>query len=231
MIVLGIETTTKIGSVALAQDDHVAEHMLPGQMNHSEKILVAIDHLLKSQHVAIKDVQRVAVSVGPGSFTGIRIGVTVGRIIGQITAKETVAVSTLDALAFSVKGQKEIVCPLINAIAGEVYYAFYEQGTLMKKISPYVVSDGKTLCKAAAQFERKVLFLGEGLMYQQAYIQDVMKEKALFAGRDVWMPRAGAISCLGSLARPLHWSKLSPHYIRPSEAERMWKGRGRNKTL
>lgn len=225
MRVLGIETTTRVGSVALAENGRVkGEADLKGELNHAEKLLPVIDSLLNKLRTNIDQIQRVAVSLGPGSFTGQRIGITVARVISQMREKEVVGVSTLDSLVFSLPGKERFICPLINAISGQVFCAFYSnEGGSWQRKSEYLMMTIPELCRQVNLKKSQVLFTGEGLFSHREELAHTLGDKAFFAPQIYWRPQAACVALMGERLKSLPWRKLLPLYIRPSEAELKWK--------
>lgn len=129
MLVLAIDTATKIGSVSLYDDKIgvIGELNLYIKVNHSAIIMSMIDNLFKMTKLSIKDVDRVAVTVGPGSFTGIRIGVAVAKGLCYGTSKSIVGINELDLLVQNIEAGEGLVIPLLDARKERVYYSIYEK--------------------------------------------------------------------------------------------------------
>ncbi len=226
MIILGIETSTKIGSVALADKGEIlVETDLSGVMNHSEKLLPAIEKIMAFRKIGFTEISRIAVSIGPGSFTGLRIGLTVARTLAQMLRKKVVGIPTLDCLAAMVPAREALVCPLISAIQGQVYYALYQgsAGQRPKKITDYRLAPIKELEQDLKKRQQKVIFTGEALFSIQASLLKIFPDKSSFTVPEVWRPTAAWVSLLGSWYKSQSWPNLVPYYIRPSEAELNWK--------
>ena len=226
MIVLGIETSTKIGSVALSRDRTLlAGTDLAGAMNHSEKLLPAIEKIMSAKKITFAAIDRIAVSSGPGSFTGLRIGITVARTMAQMLHKEVVSIPTLDCLAAMAPASESLVCPLISAIQGQVYYALYRcsAGQGCKKITGYHLVSLEKLIQDLKNRTPKIIFTGEALSAVQEKLAQELPGKADFTAPNIWRPTASWISLLGGNYKPLPWGKVVPYYIRPSEAELRWK--------
>lgn len=123
MLVLAIDTATKIGSVALYDDKTgvIGEINLYVKVNHSNVIMDAVDSLFKLSGLTIKDVDRIAVTIGPGSFTGIRIGTAIAKGLAYSLKKPIVGVNELDVLAHMGENREDIIVPLIDARKERVY--------------------------------------------------------------------------------------------------------------
>src|SRR5512142_2379760 len=126
MYVLGIETSTKTGSVAVVSDKAViAQYSLNIEITHSERLMSTVDRVLKDTGIALSQLDGFAVATGPGSFTGLRIGVSTVKGLAFATGKPVAAVPTLFALAWNVPHAAWPVCPLLDARKKEVYAAVY----------------------------------------------------------------------------------------------------------
>ena len=139
MLILGIDTSTKVGSVALFDDKKgvLAEVIINTKSNHSATIMNAIDYILNLADCSVDDLDKVAVTVGPGSFTGIRIGIAIAKALVFKKDIKMTAMNTLDLLAYETAYKGKILS-LIDARKERAYYALYEN---MEKISEY--SDGE----------------------------------------------------------------------------------------
>ena len=127
MKVLGIDTATMMGSIGLIDDEGaIAEYSLNIRATHSERLMPAIDRLLKDSGIMPKDIDGFAVSIGPGSFTGLRIGLATVKGFAMGCNKPVAAVSTLEALAFNLAYAEYLICPILDARRNEVYAAMFK---------------------------------------------------------------------------------------------------------
>ena len=144
MNILGIETATQVCSVALLEDKTLLGELSINQKNvHAEKLFGLIQQLLANNQLNPKKINAVAISIGPGSFTGLRIGLSAAKgFVFAVNAK-LVAVSTLQALAKRAPEDKKIICTLIGARKGESYYAVYERKgrEIVEKEPPCVLAN------------------------------------------------------------------------------------------
>ncbi len=127
MIVLGIDTSGYVNAVGVADGDRVlADRTFPAKTDSLEQIVDNIDSTLKSAGMGLKDVQGIGVGLGPGSWTGIRVGVTVGKMLAFSTGKPVAGIPTLEALAYSARSESQLICAVISAgIKDAIYAAFY----------------------------------------------------------------------------------------------------------
>ncbi|OGP91644.1 MAG: tRNA (adenosine(37)-N6)-threonylcarbamoyltransferase complex dimerization subunit type 1 TsaB [Deltaproteobacteria bacterium RBG_16_48_10] len=226
MKILGIDTSTSCGSVGLIDDDSVISDCLLGNsITHSERLLHSIEHVLKQSRWAIEDLDGWAISLGPGSFTGLRIGVSTIKGLAFATRKPVAGIPTLDALASNVSPTPYLICPILDARKGEVYTAFYryEEDTL-KKLSAYQAINPEHLTK---KIEEKTIFLGTGAKTCGDYLRNAIPALATFVPGSLNLPRGAVIARLGleriQRHEVLDLSTFTPIYVRASEAEIKWK--------
>ncbi|MCK5254494.1 MAG: tRNA (adenosine(37)-N6)-threonylcarbamoyltransferase complex dimerization subunit type 1 TsaB [Deltaproteobacteria bacterium] len=226
MKLLAIETSTMIGSVALTDDNElVAEYQIGIKATYSDTLFPMIDHILKNANVSIQEVDAFALAKGPGSFTSLRIGISVIKGLALANNKPVIAIPSLDALAHNMCFSNMLICPLIDARRDEVYTAFYkrEEGHTLKKLTPDRAIVPEILLD---EIREEVVFLGDGTDLYKDLIIRKLKEKALFSPLHLKYPRASAIAQLAF--KKLNVNEVSdievmtPLYVRPPEAETKW---------
>ncbi|HNU71732.1 MAG TPA: tRNA (adenosine(37)-N6)-threonylcarbamoyltransferase complex dimerization subunit type 1 TsaB [Thermodesulfobacteriota bacterium] len=224
MNVLGIETATQTGGIAIANEKGLlSEYSLCVGATHSGRLLPALDYVLKNSGLSLHEIDVLAVSLGPGSFTGLRIGICTAKGLALAAGKPITGIYTLDALVDVYRGTDAIVCPMLDARKKEVYTAAYRTsriGELQVLQPPRAVAPERFL---KSLHEDSVLFLGEGSVLYRALIEQALGSRAVFAPAHLNQPRAAAIALLGlSQAKKgnfLSASSLTPLYVRPSDAE------------
>jgi tRNA threonylcarbamoyladenosine biosynthesis protein TsaB len=226
MKVLGIDTSTLCGSVGLIQDDQIiSECLFNIPVTHSERLLGTINLVLREARCAINDLDGWAISLGPGSFTGLRIGVSTVKGLVFATRKPVAGVSTLDVLASRISPTPYLICPIIDARKREVYTAFYryEDGNLPKRQTEYKAVSPEDLIK---KIEERTIFVGDGV---KTYGDDIGKSLfplAVFAPAPLHVPHGSDVARLGlellQKGKRLDLASFIPIYIRPSEAEMKW---------
>ena len=226
MKLLAIETSTMIGSVALTDDNELlAEYQIGIRATYSDILFPAIDHILKSANVAIQEVDAFALAQGPGSFTALRIGISVIKGLALANNKPVIAIPSLDALAHNMCFSDILICPLIDARRDEVYTAFYkrEDGHTLKKLTPDRAIVPEILLD---EIREEVVFLGDGTDLYKDLIVRKLKEKVLFSPLHLKYPRASAIAQLAfkklNLNEVSDIEVMTPLYVRPPEAETKW---------
>ncbi len=232
MKILGIETATRTGSVAVMDEGGVvAEYTLNIELTHSERLMSTVDRVLSDTGIKIADIDGFAVSIGPGSFTGLRIGLAAVKGLALVTGKPVAPVPTLKALAWNLPHAEYPICPLLDARKKEVYAALYrfEESGLTEVMGESVIS----LKELGARLTDRTIFTGEGAHLFRDDIRSLFGERALFAPASARVPSAASVAELGMLqlkagshADP---DSLTPLYIRRPEAEVAWEKRSRSR--
>ena len=222
MRVLGIDTSTLMGSVALLDGEVVvAEYSLSVSTTHSERLLSTIHRLFDESGSTVTALDALAIAVGPGSFTGLRIGLATAKGLALASGHPLVGVPTLDALAWGVPFAAYPVCPLLDAKKGEVYTALYRHRHRdLERLTEYrALSPDRLLM----ELEGPICFLGDGVLAYRERIVEVMGDRAYFVPPPRSYPSGACVAELG--ARRLAQGDLGdpvalvPMYVRPSEAE------------
>jgi len=186
MKILAIDTSTDYLSLAISDGEKtIARYHRPTHRNHSRLIIPTISNLVKKAKLKIRNIGAFAVSIGPGSFTGLRIGVVTVKALAYALGKPIVTVPTLDVIAQNAKSFRGVICPVIDARKSKVYACLYKSdGNIVKKISKYLLLPAGELLKKTAAYD-KVLFLGDGvgLLGSQVKVKN-------------WHPKAGTVAGL-----------------------------------
>ena len=232
MYILGIETATRTGGVAIVSEDGVlAEYTLNIEVTHSERLMSTVDRVFKDTGLRMASIDGFGVSIGPGSFTGLRIGLSTVKGLAFTTGKPVAAVPTLKALAWNTPHARYPVCPLLDARKKEVYAALYryDGGELVQDLPETVLP----LAELAERVAGEVLFTGEGARLFAGDIERLFAGRALFAPRSATVPSAAGIAEIAlamiSVGRQTGPDGLSPMYIRRPEAELAWEKRERSR--
>jgi tRNA threonylcarbamoyladenosine biosynthesis protein TsaB len=193
MNILSIDTTTPWSSVAVLRDGEVcAEHRLREDGGHARTVFVAIEHLIRALGLAPSDIDAYAVAVGPGSFTGVRIGISTVQGLALGSSRPCLGLTSLVGLAAKLQGTgASSLVPMIDAYREQVYGAVYD-GSLHPRVEP-AAADPETLL---ARLEGPVAVLGDGALRYRARIEAVRPD-ALFVARTPFIAAA-----LGRVAHP-----------------------------
>lgn len=228
MYILGIETSTKTGSVAIVSENGViAQYSLSIEVTHSERLMSTVDRVLKDTGLAIADMSGFAVAIGPGSFTGLRIGLAAVKGLAFATSKPVAAVPTLRALALNLPFAAYPVCPMLDARKNEVYAAVYRfEGAALEQVMPETAISIKELSQ---RMSGKIVCTGEAAHIYRLELQEQFGERALIAPISAILPSAATVAAIGlemiTSGMQADPDNLTPLYIRRPEAEVAWEKR------
>lgn len=221
MLVLAIDTATKIGSVALYDDKTgvIGEINLYVKVNHSNVIMDAVDSLFKLSGLTIKDVDRIAVTIGPGSFTGIRIGTAIAKGLAYSLKKSIVGVNELDVLAHMGENREDIIVPLIDARKERVYFSKYRYiDNILLREEEY--KDGELREILDDLKGKKVTFIGDGATVNEKLINEILEKDYTIFSKANSIPRAGVAAQISLRLPEDNLYTLEPLYVNKSQAER-----------
>ncbi len=225
-LTLSIETSNPAGGVALLEQGRpLAEFFLRGSQTHSRRLMMSCHFLLEHCGITFKDLSLVTVSLGPGSFTGLRIGLATAKGLAYALKIPLVGVSTLDAMASQVVAcEGELICPVQHARFNEVYVALYraDGNGSAQRITPYKAVTPEEM-SAMLPMER-IWMLGDALDLHWEDILRVLGDRVRRVPAHLDASRASTVGCLGyeelrRLGRGHDLHSLTPFYVRPSEAE------------
>jgi tRNA threonylcarbamoyladenosine biosynthesis protein TsaB len=223
-VILAMETATMCGSIGLVADKRcLAEFSLQTGETHSRRLLAGVDWLLQETGLDWPAIDAVAVSLGPGSFTGLRIGLATAKGLAMAANAKLIGVGTLDGLAAQLfAAGKFLICPVLDARKKEVYCGFYRcdvQG-IPRLQEEWCVISPEALC---AMIEEPVVLLGDGAAVYKDIFRDRLGEHLLVPPPGIYFPRAATIGMLAVEKWQqnifLDPASAEPIYIRSSEAE------------
>lgn len=210
--ILAIETSGSTFSLALAEDSRlVSEVFWYSGLSHSERLIPALDRMLADAGWKLEAISTIAVSVGPGSFTGIRVGLSCARTLAQTLSLPLAGMTTLDLLAAAVPSGPYRVIPVIDALRGEVFAAG-------ARGEPAIVP----VKEMKAFFKKQkgpLMFVGNAVETHKEEINKAFGKQALFAHSNLNYPRAGVLALAARCLPSHHYSRIHPLYIRRSWAE------------
>ncbi len=232
MIVLGIDSSTSVASVALVEDGCLrGEITVNIGLTHSEQLLPLIDDVLVQTKMKLQDVTGIAVASGPGSFTGLRIGMATAKGLAQGGKILLTGVPTLLALAYTMKGCSGLVSPVLNARKQEVYTTLFRfGGEKTEQLVPYRAVCPQEWVKELSSYGEPVVLVGDGTMVYADIWEEVLGQNAFLPLPGVLQARAATVAWLGEKRLREEGGEdiysLKPMYLRPSEAEARLKKRG-----
>lgn len=244
MIILAIDTSSEVASVALLEGIKVIwQRKSHDKKTHSQLLMPIISEAITQSEIDISQIDVFAAVTGPGSFTGLRIGVTTIKALAYSTGKKVVAVNSLDSLALNVNEQAEFICPIIDARNDHVFTAIYKSTNSSKYASAssdlkpisgfpeivhdYAVLSIDSLCQLLIKKNAKVVFSGNGLKKYREYFARNLGDN--FVPCDDGQDEASAVSA-GLIAyqkiidgKSIDCYDMNVNYMRPSQAERLFK--------
>ena len=229
MKILAVDTSSAVATAAISDGDKlICECVLNNKLTHSQTIMPIIDDVLKRSELSPYDIDIFAVANGPGSFTGLRIGVTTIKGLAHATQKPVVGVNTLEALAYNLPFCPYIISPIMDARREQVYNAFYRvSGSKVEEIVSTRAIALSDCLEELKKYNEKVVFLGDGVPVFREKISEALGDNALFAPQVANAQRASAVAEAAKNKESVHYSELTPIYLRVSQAERELEERGR----
>ncbi|MEC1180819.1 tRNA (adenosine(37)-N6)-threonylcarbamoyltransferase complex dimerization subunit type 1 TsaB [Metasolibacillus meyeri] len=223
MIWLGIETANAPLSIALVQGGKiVAEVVQHIKVTHSAGAMPAIEELCAKASIKPAEIDAIAVSEGPGAYTGVRIGVTLAKTLAWTLQKPLVGVSSLQVLAMNGRLFNGVVCPLFDARRQHVYAAIYGRQATVLEDGHYAIAD---ILEQVKQCGEQALFIGEDVVLYKEQIEQALGNQAVFAPFTLNLPRASELVALAmdkELPSIDATHAFVPQYRRIAEAEANW---------
>ena len=212
MLILGIDTSTKICTCSIFDSENgvIAETSLSVKKNHSNIVMPIIDNLFKISDLTINDIDKIAVAIGPGSFTGVRIALGIAKGLAMALNKPLIAVNELDILEAIASGNKNEIIPLIDARKERVYYKY--QNTY---IDDYLINLISSFDK-----NKKYVFVGDGATNYENILKDNLGDNAIILPMYNAFPRASILCELALNKEETNIYTLEPEYISKSRAEK-----------
>lgn len=240
MRVLAIDSSGLTATVAIVEDDQtIAEYTTNYKKTHSQTLLPMIDEMVRMVDADLKEIDAIAVAGGPGSFTGLRIGSATAKGLGLALDKPLIHVPTVDAMAYSLYGCEDIICPIMDARRKQVYTGLYsfshkkmeenDGGSLYDEpvfqvLRMQMAVPVEELIRHLNVYRRRVVFLGDGVPVYKEMLAEGLKVPYSFAPSFMNRQRAAAVGALGiryyEAGRYETAAEFKPEYLRKSQAER-----------
>lgn len=226
MKILALDSSGLVASVAVVEDDNLlAEYTVNYKKTHSQTLLPMLDEIAKMIELDLEMIDAIAVSAGPGSFTGLRIGSATAKGLGLALKKPLIAVPTVDALACNLYDTNGIICPMMDARRKQVYTGVYRfKDHQLETISEQKAISVEELIEELNAQKEPVTFLGDGVSVYQEILKEKMEVPYTFAPAHMNKQRAGAVAVLakqyykeGNIQTA---AQHQPEYLRVSQAER-----------
>lgn len=222
MRILGIDTSTKYAGVAIVEDGVVlAQSVLQFMASHSEKLLPEIAHMLETMKIPLETIDYFAVTVGPGSFTGLRVSLSTIKGLSFATDRKVIPLSTLEVIARGLAFVNYPICPILDARKKEVYAALFKwNNDELIRIKEDSVLNIENLKE---WLNEKTIFVGDGLNIYREKLAQIFGDKALFAKNTHNIPSPAIVAMMGEEkakeGKFISARDLQPIYLRKSEAE------------
>ena len=230
MKILGIESAALVASVAILDEDiTIAEYTTNFKKTHSETLLPMLDEIIKMTGIDCSELSAIAVSGGPGSFTGLRIGAACAKGLGLALDLPLIHVPTLDAMALNICSSDAIIVPIMDARRNQVYTGIYKNDSnleIIKDSMAVAIDELFEILKDLDNKEeiKKIIFLGDGVPVFREYIDKNLEIAHDFAPANLNRQRASNIAMLGlkmfKEGKSLLSDDMRPEYLRKSQAER-----------
>lgn len=224
MKILAMDTSGQTASAALVDGNKlVGEYTQNDKLTHSQTILPMIAEICRQTNTEPAALDYIACAVGPGSFTGLRIGAATAKGLCLGWDKPLIPVPTLDALAYNVFMTDAVVCPIMDARRNQVYACFYQwHGEILVPLTKYMAESIEIVMEMAQRWKRKVLFLGDGVAVHRERLMQYPDFH--FAPAHCALQRAASVAALAQVmareGKAIPGSKLELIYLRKSQAER-----------
>lgn len=226
MKILAIDSSSVVATVALAEDNKIiAEYSVNYKKTHSQTLLPMIEEIMNMAEVKAEELDAIAVSGGPGSFTGLRIGSATAKGIALAINKPIIHIPTMDGLAYNMCGSDRLVCPIMDARRNQVYTGLYEfEGNKLVVKKTQDQSDIMEIIELVNKMGRPVVFLGDGVYVYNDIIDANVKVDYQIAPIHMNMQRAASVAALAAVyyieGRMTNSMEHKPEYLRKSQAER-----------
>lgn len=230
MLILGIETATQQVSVALGGHEGVIGLLeIARGRRHAETLVPAIDFLCATADIGLDEIGLVAVDIGPGLFTGMRVGLSTAKALAQAMRVPMIGISSLDLLAFPHRRSDRVVVPVVDARKGEVFYAMYRQvpGGLQQVVTPRAAPVDELVADLLAR-SQEALCVGDGAL---RYRDEIRAGFHCEFADEAHPSAAPLVQLAHAKALREDWSnpsEIQPMYLRPPDAEINWSVRARS---
>lgn len=226
MKILAVDTSGPVAGVAVLRDGALAyEATAVNKMTHSVNMMPMVEEALNRSGMTIEEIDLFAAVVGPGSFTGVRIGVSAVKGMAHGAGKPCIGVDALESLAAGLFGVDGVICPIQDARAGQVYGAAFRAGMPPERLLPDMAEklpDYLNKVLEAADDNDKLYFLGDGVATYRQAIVDALGDRAVFAPAHCMGLRAASVALLADARKEeaVDYLTLMPVYLRAPQAER-----------
>lgn len=230
MRILALDSSGLVASVAVVEEAQtVAEYTVNYKKTHSQTLLPMLNEVVKMTELELDTIDAIAVSGGPGSFTGLRIGAATAKGLGLAMKKPLIHVPTLDGLAYNLYGMKGLVCPIMDARRNQVYTGIYRVEDGVCAVEEQTAIAVPALISKLNEYGQHVCFLGDAVPVHKELLEQELTVSHSYAPAHMNRQRAAAIGALGieywKAGKLETAAEHQPDYLRVSQAERERKER------
>ncbi|MDR1687463.1 MAG: tRNA (adenosine(37)-N6)-threonylcarbamoyltransferase complex dimerization subunit type 1 TsaB [Clostridiales bacterium] len=230
MLILAIESSALAASAAIVtKEKTLAEITVNNKKTHSETLMPMVDFVFRAAQTDISGISYIAVTTGPGSFTGLRIGAATAKALAHGSGKQLIGVPTLDALAYNIFDESNLIIPIMDARRNQVYSCIYQRsGEKLNALTDYMAIGINELLETAESYGKGVVFLGDGISVYGDLILNTSKNFTLAPANNN-MQRASSVALAAmSNPNPITYNNLKILYLRKPQAEREYEAGVRN---
>ncbi len=226
MKILSVESAALVASAAICDGEKlICEVFVNTAKTHSQTLMPMIDSVLEQSETELSDIDLIAVSIGPGSFTGLRIGVSAVKGLAHAKKIPVVGISSLCSMAYNLPFCEYLICPIMDARRNQVYNAIYQwENDKLNELTPPRALGVDELLDELILKNKKIVFLGDGVVPHREYIKEKLGDMAVFAPASASLQRASSLAIpaqkLFDEGKAVSCFELSPVYLRKSQAER-----------
>ena len=225
MQILALDSSGLVASIAIVEEEQtLVEYTMNYKMTHSQTLLPMLAEVTDMMGFDLSEIDAIAVSGGPGSFTGLRIGAATAKGLGLALDKPLIQVPTLAGLAYNLLGREELICPIMDARRNQVYTGIYRCNDDLEVVEEQAALEIEKLIEMLNGFKEKVTFLGDGVPVYQEIIEEKMTVPFAFAPLHMNRQRAASVAALGiryyKKGQQVTAADYKPDYLRLSQAER-----------
>lgn len=222
MKILSLDSSSVTASVAVTEDGKIlSESFINNGLTHSQTLMPLVEDALNDSGVSIKDIDLFAITNGPGSFTGVRIGISAVKGMADALNKKCFAVSTLEAIAEPLKGEDVIACAVMDARCNQVYTALFNLGNRLCEDKAVLIDE---LSDELKQYDKKVVFIGDGSLLCYEKLHEIIQNCEI-ADENIRYIHGSSVGFVAeekikNQEEPIDSANLVPFYLRLPQAER-----------
>ncbi|MBQ4572454.1 MAG: tRNA (adenosine(37)-N6)-threonylcarbamoyltransferase complex dimerization subunit type 1 TsaB [Clostridia bacterium] len=222
MKILSIDSSSVTASVAITENGKIlSEKFINNGLTHSQTLMPMVEEAINESGVDLKDIDLFAITNGPGSFTGVRIGIACVKGMADALSKKCVAVSTLEAIAEPLKNQDVIACAVMDARCNQVYTAIFSEGNRLCEDKAVLIDE---LGEELKQYDKKIVFIGDGSILCYEKLCGIIQNCEV-ADENIRFVHGSSISFIAEEKikngeEPISSANLVPFYLRLPQAER-----------